>query len=228
MNTIRKLRDTLIPLPPPLRKYFHKCLPEDIPFEYTDQVFAGFDSRGIPIIVPKDYNSYDYRETLMPIVGYTLVTQSFCQKLANFIGNKKVLEIMAGTGCLTYGLRSCGVTIHATDDLSEGLYERFWIDDLEQLDCIESIKKYGRSIDYVLVSWAADKAPLLTVVGLLNHINPNAEIIYIGEPKGGCTGHDALWNMVTPICYDTFYQAVLSYRSWYGLHDKPYLLKTTK
>lgn len=225
MKTIRKLRDTLIPLPPVLKAYFHKSLPEDIPYEYTDQIFAGFDHRGVPIISPKDYNSYDYRETLMSIVGYTLVTKAFCEALAAFIGDKKVLEIMAGTGCLTYGLRSCGVTIHATDDLSEGLYSKFWIDDLEQLDCIESIKKYGKDIDYLLVSWAADKAPLLTVVTLLRHMNPKAEIIYIGEPKGGCTGHDALWDRVTPIHDDEFYPAVSNYRSWYGLHDKPYLLR---
>ncbi|MGL4737194.1 MAG: hypothetical protein ACRCW2_07010 [Cellulosilyticaceae bacterium] len=225
MNTIRKLQDTLIPLPPALRAYFHKSLPGDIPFEYTDQIFAGFDSRGVPIIVPKDYNSYDYRETLMSLVGYTLVTQSFCQALSRFLGDKKVLEVMAGTGCLTYGLRSSGVTIHATDDLSEGLYSKFWIEDLEQLDCIESIKKYGKEIDYLLVSWAADTAPLLTVVRLLKHINPRAKIIYIGEPKGGCTGHDTLWEIVTPIHDNAFYQAVFNYRSWYGLHDKPYLLQ---
>lgn len=228
MKTIRKLRDTLIPLPPVLKTYFHKSLPEDIPFEYTNQIFLGFDSNGVPIIMPKDYNSYDYREILMPIVGCTLVTKAFCSAMARFIGDKKVLEVMAGTGCLTYGLRNYGVNIHATDDLSEGLYSKFWIEDLEQLDCIESIKKYGKSIDYLLISWAAHKAPLLTVIQLLNYINPKAEIIYIGEPKGGCTGHDALWDMVTPISYDTFYQSVFNYRSWYGLYDRPYLLRVKK
>ncbi|MGL5676161.1 MAG: hypothetical protein ACRDDX_07095 [Cellulosilyticaceae bacterium] len=225
MKTTYTLRDTLIAVPEALKTYFHKALPEDIPFDYTDQTFAGWDSKGVPIVRPKDYNSYDYREILMPIVGYTLVTKDFCKALATFIGNKKVLEVMAGTGCLTYGLRQYGVTIHATDDLSEGLYEKFWIDDLEQLDCIESIKKYGKDIDYILISWAAYKAPILTVVQLLKYMNPQAQIIYIGETKGGCTGHDALWDMVAPVGDNTFYPAVFKYRSWYGLHDRPYLLK---
>lgn len=225
MKTLYKLRDTLIPVPPVLRAYFHKLLPEDIPFEYTNQIFSGVDSSGVPIIVPKDYNSYDYREALMPIVGYTLVTHAFCKALSTFIGNKKVLEVMAGTGCLSYGLRQYGVKIHATDDFSEGLYSKFWIDDLEHLDCIESIRKYGKNIDYLLIAWPEYKAPLLTVVQLLHYVNPDAQLIYIGEPKGGCTGHDALWDMVTPIGYDPFYQAVFNYRSWYGLHDKPYLLR---
>ena len=225
MKTLRKLEDTLIPVPPVFKTYFQKALPVDIPFDYTDQVCAGFDDRGRPIIIPKDYHSYDYRETLLPILGYTLVTKSFCKALASFIGAKKVLEVMAGTGCLTYGLRSYSVHIHATDDYSEELYSNFWIKDLEQLDCIESVRKYGADIDYLLMSWCAHKAPILTVIQLLKHINPKAQIIYIGETKGGCTGNDALWDMVTPIRYENFYEATLNYRSWYGLHDRPYLLK---
>ncbi|MDA3730187.1 hypothetical protein PBV87_01480 [Niameybacter massiliensis] len=225
MRTIRKLGETLIPVPSVFKTYFHKDLPEDIPFDYTDQIYAGFDSCGVPIIIPKDYNSYDYRETLLPIVGYTLVTKNVCKALASFIKDKKVLEIMAGTGCLTYGLRSFGVNIHATDDYSEELLTNFWIKDLEQLDCIESVRKYGSQIDYLLISWCAQKAPILTVIQLLKHINPKAQIIYIGETKGGCTGNDALWDMVTPIRYNNFYEAVLCYRSWYGLHDRPFLLR---
>lgn len=225
MTTTYRLRDTLVAVPPSLKRYFHKELPEDIPFEYTNEIVAGFDGRGVPVIKFKDYNSYDYREILMPIVGYTLITKKFCEALATFIGEKKVLEVMAGTGCLTYGLRQCGVDIHATDDLSEGFYSKFWIDDLEQLDCIESIKKYGKEIDYLLIGWPAYKAPLLTVIHLLKYINPKAEIIYIGEARGGCTGHDTLWDRVAPISDDTFYQVVYNYKAWYGLMDRPYLLR---
>ena len=62
--------------------------------------------------IPDNYNNLsikdNYISSLRNIVislqGYALIDKTWTKKLADFIGNKKCLEIMSGCGCLSKAL----------------------------------------------------------------------------------------------------------------------------
>lgn len=201
--------------------YLKGDLIDDLPLEYSDTLFHNGE------YVKHDYNAFLLRERLISIIGYSVATHKFCCALADYLKGAKCLEIMAGTGCLTYGLRLYGTDVIATDDLSWGIHGE-WIYDMEQLDCIAAIRKYGADIDYLIVSWPPMDNQMVEVVNALSEVNSKAKIIYIGEGAGGCTGCDKFWDKVELVSDNNWNKVYQAYRSWYGIHDKPYLLKISK
>ena len=60
----------------------------------------------------------DWRDECCNRGMWALVYRSFARKLAVWIGNRRVLEVMAGRGWLAKALSEEGVSIIATDDNS--------------------------------------------------------------------------------------------------------------
>ena len=85
---------------------------------------------------------------------YAFVSWRWLNKFIDWLDGRKVLEVMAGRGWWTHGLRQKGVDVIATDDFS--WMNRGWINTLtevEEMDAIEAVERYGKKIDFVTMGW---------------------------------------------------------------------------
>lgn len=118
---------------------------------------------------------------------YGIVTENYCEELKNYIGNKKVLEVMPGRGFLAKGLAEQGVNIKATDDLSWPNMEDP-LTNIDNLSALEAIKKYGDDFNVLLISWPPYKD--YDINEAIQHWGAKKEILYIGEDDGCCANED--------------------------------------
>jgi 2-polyprenyl-3-methyl-5-hydroxy-6-metoxy-1,4-benzoquinol methylase len=93
---------------------------------------------------------------------WAIVEQKWTKKLANWIGNRKCLEVMAGVGWLAKALSEHGVNIVATDDFSWTLKARHKNESLKEIypdiikedaisaGCNFSITKFRYSSDLLI------------------------------------------------------------------------------
>lgn len=199
-------------------------------FDYYSQEKDTFAELFTPELNPSklfaSFSGQLVRKLILPLMGYTMVTHEFCKALSTYLGNAKVLEIMAGNGILSYGLRQYGTNIIATDIAPWDFPLKPWIPDIEPIDGIQAIQKYAHMVDYIIVSWPPMNAELTHIILALKQIKDiNLKIIYIGEDCGGCTADSAFWELVEPVRDNNFLNVVKSYHTWFGLHDTPYLLE---
>lgn len=192
-----------------------------IPYRYPDAVSKLIISRTLIELKHLEIT----RDTLIQLTGYSLVSKSWLEPLADWIGNRKCLEIMAGNGILSYGLRDYGIDVVTTDD---GSWEQFDIKvlqwcDIGKFDCCDAIKRY-RERDIILCSWPPMNDSLFKALQTMRSVNPDMIMIYIGEPNG-CTADYQFENTAEYLFDSTILEINKLYQSWGGLHDKIYLVK---
>lgn len=166
------------------------------------------------------------RFKIIPIQGYSLVSKDWVKPLANWIGDKKCLEIMAGKGTLSYALQSEGKSVIATDgyNWSQFNFNSLWTN-VEKLDALEAIERYGRDVDIIIMSWCyMDEVGYKSLLKM-REVNPNAVMLYIGEPYGGCTGNDALYDSMIEIDDAEINEINSIYPRWRGIYDRLFLIK---
>lgn len=197
-----------------LQKNFNILMKGKLPSKYIEGPLLTFDSEKPMFYWRKEYNQN---------FGYPLYAKNWIKPLARFIGDKKCLEIMAGTGFLSYSLSLYGVNITATDNFWwKNNFKNFY--DVEKLDCISAIEKY-KDVDYIIISWPCIDNFAAQAIKTIKKVNPTAQIIYIGEEFGGCTADDEFFNITEKINNLKFENAVKYFRSWDGIHDRILLLK---
>jgi hypothetical protein len=142
---------------------------------------------------------------------YGKITKDTASDLAEVIGDGIVLDPMAGNGWAAKALREAGVKTIASDDDSWNISK-----DIEKLDAMESLKKYGNKISHLLISWAPYGSDI--DVKLLREARenfPQITIINVGEGEQGCTGSPDFWNEIEEI--DPGKR--VRYETTFGLHD---------
>lgn len=204
-----------------LYKYFN-CPPvEEIPSE---------------LFVKEEYRSlHNYAISHM---GYSVITVRNCRILSDLIQRRSLLEIMCGLGSYTYTLRHLGVPVIATDDYSWidddpkfiGWKQKPWIDNIERIDAVSAIRKYGKLVDYVLMSWPPMNEDFAAqALETMRIVNPECRMIYVGEGKGGVTANDRFFDILSDVSeqYPNINELWESYHSWvnHGFHDKQYIIK---
>lgn len=105
------------------------------------------------------------------------------------VGDWQVLEVFGSPGLLSYFLSLANVNVHCTD-LYPGIHYMAGLDtvqtyyEIEQIGATDAVKKYPQA-QYILMSWV----PYLSSIAYpaLEQMHTNQRLIYIGEPKGGCT-----------------------------------------
>lgn len=120
---------------------------------------------------------------------WAIVDKTWTKELADFIGNRQTLEVMAGAGWLAKALREHGTQVIATDDASWRECHAFvqgdgTVTEVEALDAVDAIKAYPHA-EVLVVSWPAYKDR--TIVDVCDEWGCDRPIIYIGESQGGCT-----------------------------------------
>lgn len=196
----------------------------------TEQV----ENKQIPEYYPREMinslDGYRLRSNFIKKMGFALIANEWIKPLSQWISNRKCLEVMSGTGALSFALQQQGIDITATDDFSWKPHEdwegnnRLWAI-IENVDAINAVEKYGESIDIIIMSWPYMDDIALKVLQKMREINPSCIMIYIGEGCGGCTADDDFHNTMNEIEDDEFEQAISDFKHWWGLHDYPQLIK---
>lgn len=201
----RLLRSGLLPQPLP-----KMLLPDDIQdtiFKQVNSKYPQGDPRG-----DKLWNQYtealpkldkllrsfrDYLEDTYGMWSYT--NSSFTNALSHYLNGAPVLEVMAGNGYISKGLRNSNPheTIYTTDSLDwvkENETGKHPVTNVERLSALDALNKYGHDVEYVIMSWAPDKGE--QDWELLQHLRsdyPDLKLLVVGE-KNGATNSPAFWH----------------------------------
>ena len=203
----------------------------------------------IPDEYPENISKVEYRSAsdiyyidrfdFANISSFALVTKKLAKRLAEYIGDRECLEIMAGKGVLSKCLSDCGVKITATDDFSWKWHrsrerkggaaakgDELWYD-VENIDCVEAIEKYWRRAGFVICSWPPyEKDYLYKSLIKMRESNDECKLIYIGEGPGGCTADSSFFNEAKFILNDDGFNGIKKiYQSWYAMNDEIFLIE---
>ena len=170
------------------------------------------------------------RDVFIRKYGYWIINQQNVTNLKEFIGNSKVLEVMAGTGYVGKILSNNGIDIISTDnnqwaDHFDTIYKRD-----ESIDCISAVKKYGKDCDVLMMSWVPFESSIgADTMRLYHEINPNGAIIWIGEPEGGACGSDEDFEVMDSIGRNEELEKFFNYsfEQFNGMHDEAFIMDPT-
>ena len=176
--------------------------------------------------IKDNIRAFEERDIFIKAAGFSLITKNFIKALSEWIGDRSVLEIMAGTGYISKSLKDEGVNIVAVTDIKESCwgFKKEWTE-VEKLSANEAIMKYN-NVDIIICSWAYMDNTMYAALLTMREYNPNAIILYIGEDHGGCTANDNFFENLISIEDKDFEENVIPlYRRWGGIHDEPRLIK---
>ena len=173
-----------------------------------------------------------FRECYTERYGFVLIDKRWISTLINtVIKDGKVLEVMGGSGYLSWALNKMGVKdIICTDNYSwangsKPKWAKADLFEVEEMDAIDAVRKYGPDVDFVLMSWPYMDSSAYDVLMTLREVNPKATLIYIGEDWGGCTAYDDFFGAVEYIDTDLAAKVNEVFPSFDGIHDRVYLCK---
>lgn len=170
-------------------------------------------------IYPFEYTHMAARDACLHRGMFAIVDQVWTRALADWIGQRTVLEVMAGAGWLAKALRQHGIDIVATDDNSwhnlgnDDVHFRFDltpVSPIERLDAQAAITKYADR-DILLVSWPPMEEAIADACTLWGVGKP---IVFIGEGDGGCTASE---NFFAHFCHDE--SLIFPMLAWPMVHD---------
>lgn len=142
---------------------------------------------------------------------YGKIMKDTATDIAANVGDGVVLDPMAGNGWAAKALREAGAKTIASDDNSWEISK-----DVENLDALESLRKYGDKISHLLISWAPYGSDM--DVKLLREVRanyPHVTIINVGEGMEGCTGSPQFWEELEEV----HPEHNVRYETTIGLHD---------
>ncbi len=61
-----------------------------------------------------------------------------------------------------------------------------------------------------------------------NAMKENQYLFYIGESYGGCTANDKFFELINEYETEDKWKLKVNFRSFWGIHDQPYLYKRGK
>lgn len=155
------------------------------------------------------------RQNFVQVLTWAIPTPGAVEEIARFIGNRRTLEVCAGTGVWAALLRQHGVQITATD-LNPPASTFFPV---EALDAVEAVKKHQP--DVLFLCWPPYAK--LTAYNALRAFRGDL-VVYIGEDSGGCTGCDKFHALLEAEWTKRHYPIL----RWEGIYDGVYLLERIK
>ena len=175
-----------------LELIYRRLEKDEIPEKFPD--FNAVTYNGIYRYTEDVLKIYNFREYYTENFSFSIVSKNWLRILAHFIGHRKCLEIMGGTGLISKGLHDFGVDIICTDNYSweeceKPHWKRHFID-IERIDAVEAVKKYANNVSFIIMSWPYMDNTCYKAYKMMKDINPNCIMIYIGESYGGCTACD--------------------------------------
>lgn len=184
-------------------------LPDDIQdqiFQKINQQFAPGDTAGdqkwnqlVAALPQLDADLRGFRDYLEEQYGmWAYISAPLVADIADYVGDSAVLEVMAGNGYISKGLKDLHKTVYTTDSLAwttENQTGKHQVTDVEKLDAIAAIQKYQDQVDYVIMSWSPDGLPIdQEILATLRQSARPLKLIVLGE-KNGATNSKQFWEM---------------------------------
>ncbi|WP_456364201.1 hypothetical protein [Priestia aryabhattai] len=198
-----------------------------IPTEIPAEMPEGFSHNNIEFqfgITSLDFDSsFRARELYLKAGMVGFVSWRWVIPFVNWINGRKCLEIMSGRGWLSHALKLKDVDVIATDNFSWHKRCQTWdktLTDIEEIDAVQAIKKYGSEVDIVICSWPKDDNTAFKSLKKLNEINPNAVFVFIGEAKTATCADVDFYEHYKLIEDEKFQLVVEKYQSWIGLPER--------
>lgn len=158
------------------------------------------------------------RSTCIQYGLWIVIADTWLKPLADWIGDRKCLEIMAGGGWLTKGLENHGVSIVATDDFSwEGRHSMMV--PLVHITAEDAVyaARLSPEMEIMIVSWPPySDGQGDVIVQACDAWGEKRPIVYIGETSGGCNAPDEFFDR---FAIDESAPEI-DLPQWWGIHDR--------
>lgn len=168
----------------------------------------------------------DYLETEYGMWAY--ISAPVAKDLASFVNGRPALEVMAGNGYVSKGLRDNGQNVIATDSkywTAENETGRHPVTEIEQLTASQAVTKHGADVDVIIMAWSPDGLTidweLLQQIRALNH---PVDFVVIGE-KYGATDSKVFWDNAELVDSPAVTALNAHYSKIDLIDDKIYLVK---
>jgi hypothetical protein len=167
-------------------------IPEHFPYTGRD-LMHGFGS-DVELIL----EAFALKEIANHYGMWVIVDRTWTADLARWIGERKVLEIMAGVGWLAQALSEHGINIDATDDFSwsvpadciEGRDFSPVYPSLRHQSAVEAVQ--ASDADILLIAWPPADADAI-IEAVCDAWGTGRPVLYIGETPGSINSCKALF-----------------------------------
>ena len=162
---------------------------------------------------------FNTRRDVIKLQGFAVLEKNWLKVLADWIGKRKVLEVMSGCGALSKSLRDFGIDIIATDNFSlEDKWQNIWCE-IENIDAVDAINKY-KDRDILIASWMPYNEEIdYKCLERMREVNPNMKMLIIGEIYGA-TNSEKFWKEANIIDEPIINELNVLYHRWMFIHDK--------
>ncbi|MFD1471260.1 hypothetical protein [Companilactobacillus mishanensis] len=169
----------------------------------------------------------EFRTYLQVRFGYwATITDNLMDSWVKLFPDRKYLELMAGNGYISKGLRNRNMSVVCTDNLSWSAQSKTGetlITDIEQLDALSAIKKYHDQVDSVVLAWSPDRDEI--DFEILKEIRKfNLEFFVIGE-EYGATNSKKFWDSINVIKNPEIDELNQVYSQYDLVNDKIFLIQ---
>ncbi|GLB47358.1 hypothetical protein WR164_13370 [Philodulcilactobacillus myokoensis] len=226
----------------------NKILPQDLPelllpdniqqivIKQLNQHYAQNDQKGdqhwnelskaLPKLDKLVRNFRDYLEQEYGMWAY--ISAPFAKDLAEYCGRGPVLEVMAGNGYISKGLRDNGTKVFSTDSLAwtkENETGKHLVTKVEKLSAIDAFNKYKDQIKDVIMCWSPDGVEDdWQLLQAIRKSKLNLPLITIGE-KNGATDSKVFWQNAKFIKQEDAKHLNRHHQPFDLIHDQVYIIK---
>lgn len=193
-------------------------LPSEMSVQYKTQMLQRLDHLL--------HNFRDFVEERFGI--WALLTFNFLKRWTQVFPDQTYLEIMAGNGLFSYGLRQFGQHVITTDDLSWGQSSQTTNDlwtPVIPLDALSAVKTYGTTVDAIVMVWSQDQNPIdYQVLQTVRQTCPDTNFFVLGE-RYGATNSSQFWRAAQLIDSKALQRVNQLYPRFDLIQDQVYLVQ---
>ncbi|QFP79577.1 hypothetical protein [Latilactobacillus graminis] len=144
-----------------------------------------------------DHLLRNYREYLENHFGmWAYITTDLTAAFVREFPKWRFLEVMAGNGYLSAGLRQAGASVICTDNLAwtaENETGRQLVTPIITLDAKQAVQQYATQVDAILMSWSPNGIPIdYVLLQQLREMEHAPALFCLGERFGATNSH-AFW-----------------------------------
>lgn len=175
----------------------------------------------------QSYALFYVRDVYNQIFSFPVITQEVLEEMIEYFRGKRILEVAAGSGYISSLLQNEGIDIKPTDTFDwangKGFYTAWkeMFTEVEKLDGLKAIDKYGDEYKVVLLSWPMYDNPFGYNV-LRKCLEKDLTLVYIGEDETGCTANDDFFTLRDKCATKCI---IHSYRPFPTIYDHFYEIK---
>ncbi|RRK10069.1 SAM-dependent methyltransferase [Lactiplantibacillus garii] len=213
---------------------------QDELFARINQTYAIGDPAGdaewdqLSAALPKvDQLLRDFRDYVEEQYGmWAYISAPFLKDLADFVGTAPVLEVMAGNGYVSKGLKRLHPrqTVITTDSKAwthetDNQTGRQPVTTIEQLDAVSAFQKYADQVKFVIMAWSPDKLTIdWDLLQAIRASTYDVPLICIGE-KYGATGSKQFWDHANYQTDAAVERLNRHFRPFDLIHDQVYVIR---